>query len=129
MRRSRLDRIVAVAEGLEAPEGAEVIEARGLAVFPGFVDLHVHFREPGFEYKETVETGCASAVAGGFTTVACMANTKPVNDNGTVTRFAGLLAARDDLAGVRRLGETMVRAVARYGIVALVAGALLPYLD
>ena len=93
-------RIVAVAEGLEAPEGAEVIEARGLAVFPGFVDLHVHFREPGFEYKETVETGCASAVAGGFTTVACMANTKPVNDNGTVTRF---IVERARAAGIARV--------------------------
>lgn len=64
-----------------------VIEAKGLIVCPGFVDLHVHFREPGFEYKETIATGSASAVAGGFTTVCCMPNTTPVNDSRSVTEF------------------------------------------
>lgn len=59
----------------------------GKWVLPGLVDIHVHLREPGHEYKETVETGSRSAVAGGFTTVACMANTNPVNDTGAVTRF------------------------------------------
>lgn len=64
-----------------------VVCAEGLIVAPGFVDLHVHFREPGYEYKETVQTGAQSAVAGGFSTVACMANTNPVNDSGSVTRY------------------------------------------
>jgi dihydroorotase len=63
------------------------IDATGKWVLPGFVDLHVHLREPGHEYKETIETGSRSAVAGGFTTIACMANTNPVNDTGSVTRF------------------------------------------
>lgn len=61
------------------------IAAEGLLVVPGFVDLHAHLREPGFEYKETIATGTAAAVAGGFTTVCCMPNTKPVNDHIAVT--------------------------------------------
>lgn len=61
------------------------IDAEGLLVVPGFVDLHVHLREPGHEYKETIATGTAAAVAGGFTTVCCMPNTKPVNDHIAVT--------------------------------------------
>ncbi|GJL50128.1 MAG: dihydroorotase [Nitrospirales bacterium] len=64
-----------------------VIDAQGLVVAPGFVDLHAHLREPGFEYKETIESGTASAVAGGFTSVCCMPNTQPVNDSQTVTEF------------------------------------------
>lgn len=63
------------------------IDASGLFVLPGFVDLHVHLREPGFEYKETIKTGTAAAVKGGFTSVCCMPNTRPVNDNETVTEF------------------------------------------
>jgi len=65
----------------------EVIDAKGKTVVPGLVDMHVHLREPGYEEKETIETGCLAAVAGGITTVACMANTLPVNDNASVTRF------------------------------------------
>jgi dihydroorotase len=64
-----------------------VIDAKGTLVLPGFVDLHVHLREPGFEHKETIKTGTASAVAGGFTSVCCMPNTSPVNDNQSVTEF------------------------------------------
>ncbi len=64
-----------------------VIEAEGRLILPGFVDLHVHLREPGFEYKETIESGTAAAVAGGFTSVCCMPNTWPVNDNQAVTEF------------------------------------------
>jgi dihydroorotase len=68
-------------------EGREVIDARGLVVAPGLIDMHVHLREPGEEYKETIETGTAAAARGGFTGVACMPNTKPVNDSSSVTRF------------------------------------------
>ena len=63
------------------------LDARGQLVLPGLVDIHVHFREPGFEYKETIATGAAAALAGGVTSVACMANTNPVNDNAAVTQY------------------------------------------
>ena len=79
--------ISAVGPALTAPGGATVIQAKGQLVLPGFVDLHVHFREPGFEYKETIQSGTAAAVAGGFTTVCAMPNTNPVNDNQAVTEF------------------------------------------
>jgi dihydroorotase len=65
----------------------EIIDAGGLYVLPGLVDMHVHLREPGYEYKETIKTGTMAAVRGGFTSVCCMPNTKPVNDNETVTEF------------------------------------------
>lgn len=80
-------KIAAVGPALTAPAGATVIQASGQLVLPGFVDLHVHFREPGFEYKETIQSGTESAVAGGFTTVCAMPNTNPVNDNQAVTEF------------------------------------------
>ena len=67
-------------KGLSAP-GAEVIDASGLVVAPGLMDAHVHFRDPGFTYKEDIETGARAAAKGGFTTVVCMANTKPAVDN------------------------------------------------
>jgi dihydroorotase len=68
-------------------EGRRVIEAKGLVLTPGLIDMHVHLREPGEEYKETIETGTRAAVQGGFTAVACMPNTQPVNDNASITRF------------------------------------------
>ncbi|MBA2487105.1 MAG: dihydroorotase, partial [Nitrospira sp.] len=80
-------KISAVAPALKAPAGATVIRAAGQLVMPGFVDLHVHFREPGFEYKETIQSGTAAAVAGGFTSVCAMPNTNPVNDNQSITEF------------------------------------------
>ncbi len=76
-----------VGPGLSKPDGAEVVDARGKVVCPGFIDIHVHLREPGFEYKETVATGTRAAAAGGFTAVCCMANTQPVNDNGSITEY------------------------------------------
>ncbi|HEV8539841.1 MAG TPA: dihydroorotase [Nitrospiraceae bacterium] len=82
-------KIAAVGKNLKARNGEPptVIDASGKLVVPGFVDLHVHLREPGFEYKETIRTGTASAVAGGFTSICCMPNTNPVNDNQSVTEF------------------------------------------
>jgi hypothetical protein len=80
-------KIARVGVGLKAPGGAAVVDAAGKVVCPGFIDIHVHLREPGFEYKETIATGTRSAAAGGFTAVACMANTFPVNDNRAVTDY------------------------------------------
>ncbi len=80
------------------------IDAQGWIVAPGLIDLHVHFREPGYEYKETVQTGAQSAVAGGFSTVACMANTNPVNDNAAVTRYIIDKAQVADFARVLPIG-------------------------
>lgn len=90
-------KVVAVGPNLQAPAGSTMIEAKDRLVLPGFVDLHVHFREPGFEYKETIQSGSAAAVAGGFTTVCCMPNTNPVNDNQAVTEF---ILERSRIAGL-----------------------------
>jgi dihydroorotase len=81
-------RIAAIgAVGEHRRSAAREIDASGLYVVPGLIDMHVHLREPGFEYKETIRSGAAAAVAGGFASVACMANTDPVNDNGAVTNY------------------------------------------
>jgi dihydroorotase len=80
-------RELAPAGKVTAPEGAEVFDAAGLIVAPGFIDLHAHLREPGQESSETIETGTRAAARGGFTAVCCMPNTKPVNDHASVTRF------------------------------------------
>lgn len=87
-----------------AESDVERIDARGRLVLPGFVDLHVHLREPGHEYKETIATGSAAAVAGGFTTLCCMPNTVPPNDNSSVTRDILEKAARAGLCRVRPVG-------------------------
>lgn len=85
-------------------QGAEVIHAQGKIVTPGLIDVHVHLREPGFEYKETIHTGVKAAVAGGFTAVCCMANTNPVNDNQEVTRYILKRATECGLARVYPIG-------------------------
>jgi dihydroorotase len=86
-------------------DGATVVDIpAGLIVVPGLIDMHVHLREPGQEHKETVATGTASAVAGGFTAVACMPNTSPVNDSATVTSLILAKAAAANLARVYPIG-------------------------
>lgn len=80
-------KIALIAENLEALDGEEIIDAGGFYVSPGLIDGHVHFRDPGFTYKEDIHTGALAAAAGGFTTVICMANTKPVADTPEVIRY------------------------------------------
>lgn len=87
-----------------APEDAEVFDASGMIVAPGFIDLHVHLREPGQEHKETIASGCAAAVAGGWTSVCPMPNTSPVNDNAAITRYMIEQAERAALANVFPVG-------------------------
>jgi dihydroorotase len=92
------ERIAQVGASIAAPE-AEIFDARGLIVAPGFIDLHCHLREPGQEMSETIETGTRAAARGGFTAVCCMPNTQPVNDNASVThgiveRAAAVASAR-----------------------------------
>jgi dihydroorotase len=89
---------------LAAPQGGTVIEAAGKLVCPGFIDMHVHLREPGEEYKETVATGTRAAAAGGFTAVCCMANTRPVNDNRSVTDYILAKAASEGVVRVYPIG-------------------------
>jgi len=79
-------RVAGVAPNLSSPK-AERFDATGMIVAPGFIDMHVHLREPGFEHAETIESGSRAAAAGGFTSVCCMPNTKPVNDSATVTSY------------------------------------------
>ena len=85
---------------IPVPQGVTTIDAAGKLVCPGFIDIHVHLREPGHEYKETVATGTRAAAAGGFTAVCCMANTSPVNDNRSITDY---ILARAKSEGVVRV--------------------------
>ena len=99
------DRIARVGRDLPVESGVTLVEIpSGVIVCPGLIDMHVHLREPGQEHKETVATGAAAAVAGGFTAVACMPNTNPVNDNAGVTQYMLKKAADANLARVYPIG-------------------------
>ncbi|MDD5712071.1 MAG: dihydroorotase [Smithellaceae bacterium] len=95
-------RIVEIAKEIKKKASSElkIYELPGMIVAPGLIDMHVHLREPGYEYKETILTGCEAAVAGGFTSVACMPNTAPINDNRSITEFIIRKAAECGLANV-----------------------------
>jgi len=96
-------RVAGVAPNLSSPK-AEVFDATGMIVSPGFIDMHVHLREPGFEHAETIESGSRAAAAGGFTSVCCMPNTKPVNDSATVTSYIVERARRMAVVNVFPVG-------------------------
>jgi dihydroorotase len=101
-------RVARVGQDLPA-EGGRVLEVpRGTVIVPGLIDMHVHLREPGHEHKETIASGTASAVAGGFTAVACMPNTDPVNDHAGITGYMLAKAAEARLARVYPIGAVSV---------------------
>jgi len=89
---------------LEKRKDLKVIDANKLVVVPGLIDIHVHLREPGYEHKETIRTGTLSAAAGGFTSIACMPNTDPINDNASVTDYILLKARTEGIVNVLPIG-------------------------
>ncbi len=98
------EKIVRVEENIS--ESAEkIIDADGLWVVPGLIDLHVHLRDPGFEKKETIRTGSRSAAMGGFTTICCMPNTKPVIDNEIIVEYVNMKANRDSVVNILPIGS------------------------
>lgn len=99
--------------GTITTEGRRVVEAKGLVVAPGLIDMHVHLREPGEEYKETILTGTRAAVQGGFTAVAAMPNTRPVNDTASVTRYILEQAKAAGLARVYPVGAISMGSAGR----------------
>jgi dihydroorotase len=113
------DGVVAQLGAKVSARGADVISVKGLVVCPGFIDLHVHLREPGREDKETIATGTRAAAAGGFTAVCAMPNTEPVNDNSGITRFILDRARREGIVRVYPIGaitrESRGEELAEYG--------------
>ena len=97
--------IKALGKGVKAPAQTEIVDASGLIVTPGLVDMHVHLRDPGLEYKEDIVSGTRAAAAGGFTSVACMPNTKPVNDNKAVTSYIVAKAKEEGVVNVFPVGS------------------------
>jgi len=101
-------KIAGCGKDIKASPGARVVDLTGMIVTPGLIDMHVHLREPGLEYKETIATGCQAAVAGGFTSIACMPNTSPVNDNHSITEFIRRKAVEAGLANVYPIGAISI---------------------
>ncbi len=101
--------VTACGPAVDSPDGVREIDASGLVVTPGLIDMHVHLREPGQEYKETIESGTRAAAAGGFTAVACMPNTAPVNDDPSVTEFILRQAERAGWARVHPIAAVSRR--------------------
>ncbi len=97
-------RVVKIEKNISETEASDVLDVAGLIVSPGFIDLHSHLRDPGQEWKEDIETGSQAAVAGGITSVCCMANTDPVNDNPAITRYIVEKAERVGLCDVFPVG-------------------------
>jgi dihydroorotase len=97
--------VTELGHGLNAPEGTPCIDAAGLLVTPGLIDMHVHLRDPGLEYKEDIATGSRAAAAGGFTSIACMPNTSPVIDNKAVTSYILSKARNEAVVNVFPIGS------------------------
>lgn len=98
------EKIVEIAPNLETGAAVQVVEAQGKIVVPGLIDMHVHLREPGFEDKEDIASGTRSAAAGGFTSIACMPNTKPVADNQAIIEFIKAKAKTEGVVNVYPIG-------------------------
>ncbi|GFO63571.1 dihydroorotase [Geomonas paludis] len=97
--------VLELGQGIATPEGTQAIDATGLLVTPGLIDMHVHLRDPGLEYKEDIATGSRAAAAGGFTSVACMPNTSPVIDNKAVASYVVNKAQSEALVNVFPIGS------------------------
>jgi len=112
-------KIIELGAKIAAGGGTEILDAAGLLVVPGLIDMHTHLREPGHEYKETIRTGARAAAAGGFTSIVCMANTNPVNDSASVTNFILQQAKTQACVNVYPVGaltrELQGEALSEYG--------------